>query len=120
MFIPRNIIPLQNTFAATSDVYLEDGHVCIKKNIAEKIFEQNFSVFCKYYPTEKIFLVAPVSEELFKQIHKASQQMLKSKNALGNKSISLQEILIDNDIAGNNRNLQFIAEESLHILKVQL
>jgi len=46
--------------------------------------------------------------------------MLKMKNANGDKSISIQELLLDNDIDENNRDMEFVVEEELHILKVKL
>ena len=101
-------------------MYLESGHICIKKNVAEKIFGTEQSVFSIYYPTEKTFLTAPQSEEGFKTIHKASSQMLKNKNAAGDRSLSVQEVLLDNDLDNIDRDLEFVAEEVLHILKVKL
>jgi hypothetical protein len=65
-------------------------------------------------------LAAPADEEVFKTIHKAHQQLLKEKNAAGDKSISVQEILLDHDLDNHNRDLEYIAEEPLHILKVKL
>ena len=120
MFIPTNTVPEKKSFTPTSDVYLESGHVCIQHKVAEKIFGSETAVFSIFYPADKTFLVAPVSEELFKNIHKAAQQMLKSKNAAGDRSVSIQELLLDNDLTDSDRDLDFVAEEALHILKVHL
>lgn len=120
MFLPKETIPGAKSFAATSDVYAEAQHICIKKNIAEKIFGDETVVLTVFYAKDNTFMASPASEELFKTIHKASQQMLKSKNLNGDKSISIQELLLDNDIDETNRNLEFTIEEALHILKVKL
>ena len=116
----KETIPGAKSFAANSDVYLEAAHICIKKNIAEKIFGAETVVFTVFYAKDNALMVAPASEELFKTIHKANQQMLKSKNANGDRSISIQELILDNDINESNRDLEFITEEALHILKVKL
>jgi hypothetical protein len=116
----RETVPGAKSFAANSDVYLEAGHICLKKNIVEKIFGQGTVVLSVFYAKENTFMVSPASEELFKTIHKANQQMLKMKNANGDKSISIQELLLDNDIDENNRDMEFVVEEELHILKVKL
>lgn len=116
----KETIPGARSFAANSDVYVEAGHICIKKNIAEKIFGAETVVFSVFYTKDNTFMISPTSEELFKTIHKANQQMLKSKNINGDRSISIQELLLDNDIDGNDRDLEFVAEEALHILKVKL
>ncbi len=116
----KETIPGAKSFTADSDVYLEATHICIKKNIAEKIFGSETVVLSVFYTKDNNFMVAPASEDLFRTIHKASQQMLKSKNAAGDKSISIQEVLLDNDVDENDRNLEFVIEEALHILKVKL
>ncbi|MFY0255520.1 hypothetical protein ACDQ55_16365 [Chitinophaga sp. 30R24] len=120
MFFPPNAVPEKKSFIPIKEVYLEDGHICIKRSLAEKIFRTEMVVFTIFYAKDKTFLAAPASEESFKNIHKVQQQMLKSKNLSGDKSISIQEILLDNDIAENDRDLTFLAEEALHILKVHL
>ena len=83
MILPKETIPGGKAFAAESDVYLEAGHICIKKNTAEKIFGSESVVLSVFYAKENSFLAAPASEELFKTLHKASKQMLKMKHAAG-------------------------------------
>ena len=46
--------------------------------------------------------------------------MLKMKNAAGDKSISIQELVLDNEIDEKDRDLEFVIEEALHILKIKL
>lgn len=118
--LPKETIPGNKSFFADSDVYMEAAHICIKKNIAESIFGVETVVLSVFYAKDNSFLVAPASEALFRTIHKASQQMLKSKNLAGDKSISVQEVLLDNDIDEKDRNLEFTIEKALHILKVKL
>ena len=120
MHLPKETIPGNQSYVAQSDVYLEAAHICIKKNIADKVFGSETVVLSVFYAKDKIFMVAPASEELFKTIHKASQQMLKSKNSAGDRSVSIQELLLDNDMEGNDRDLSYVTEEALHILKVKL
>lgn len=118
--LPKETLPGGKTFTANSDVYLSSGHVCIKNNTAEKVFGNENVVLSVFYAKDNIFMAAPASEGLFKTIHKASQQMLKTKNAVGDKSIYIGELLLDYDINGNDRDLEFLTEEALHILKVKL
>ena len=120
MYFPKETTPGARSFYATSDVYLEASHICIKKQVAEKIFGPETVVLSVFYAKDNSFMVAPATEELFKTIHKVSQQMLKMKNASGDRSISIQELFLDNDIEETNRNLEFEIEEKLHILKVKL
>lgn len=120
MYLPKETIPGAKAFMADSYVYLEAGHICIKKNIVEKIFGTETVVLSVFYAKDKSFMVAPASEELFRTIHKANQQMLKMKNATGDRSISIQELLLDNELDETNRDLEFDLEETLRILKVKL
>lgn len=120
MLFPKETIPGAKSFIANNDVYVEALHICIKKNIAEKIFGSETVVLTVFYSKDNSFMMAPASEDLFKNLHKANQQMLKSKNTAGDKSISIQELALDNDFSKQDRNLEFILEEALHILKVKL
>lgn len=116
----KESIPGATSFIADSDVYLEAQHIFIKQNLAKKIFGPETVVLSVFYAKDNSFMVAPAGEELFRTIHKTNQQMLKSKNAAGDKSISIQELLLDNEVDENDRNLSFVVEEALHILKVKL
>jgi hypothetical protein len=116
----KEAIPGSKPFEARSEVYLEASHICIKKNIVEKIFGSETVVLSVFYANDNTFMVSPASEELFKTIHKVSQQMLKTKNPNGDRSISIQELLLDQGVDANNRDLEFVVEEVLHILKVKL
>lgn len=118
--LPKETVTGAKSFNSTSDVYLEASHICIKKNTAEKIFGSETVVLSVFYGKEKTFMAAPASEELFRNLHKAGQQMLKIKNAAGDKSISIQELILDNDIDNKDRDLEFVMEEALHVLKVKL
>jgi hypothetical protein len=120
MLLPKETIPGKISFESNSDVYLESAHLCIKKNISERIFGEGTVVLTVYYPQEHSFMVSPSGEDFFRKIHKAKQQMLKSKNLFGDKSISIQELILDEGIDETNRELEFVLEETLKILKVKL
>ena len=117
---PKETVPETKSFYATSDVYLEAAHICIKKNVAAKIFGTGTVVLTVFYAKDNAFMMAPAGEESFKIIHNANQQMLKINNASGDRSVSIQELFLDNDIEETNRNLEFEVQEKLHILKVKL
>ena len=120
MNLIKETVPGAKAFSAVSDVYMEASHICIKKNIAEILFGNETVVLSVFYAKENSFLVAPAGEELFKNLHKSTQQMLKSKNIHGDKSIAIHELILDNDLNDTNRDLEFITEEALHILKIKL
>ncbi|MEL6717421.1 MAG: hypothetical protein AAFP82_01760, partial [Bacteroidota bacterium] len=65
-------------------------------------------------------MIAPKSDELFKQLHKAKQHMLKDRNAQGDKTVALHELLIDHEISSIDRELEYECQKELRILNVKL
>jgi hypothetical protein len=120
MYLPKETVPGARPFLAESDVYLEAAHICIRNAVADKVFGAERVILTIFYPKDNSFMAAPAGEELFRTIHKASQQMLKIRNAAGDRAIQIQELLLDNDIDGHDRNLEYVVEEALHILKIKL
>jgi hypothetical protein len=122
MFIPPQKIQkqLQSSLEKKSKVYLKSSHLQIDRKIVEEIFGSDRNVNMVYYADRKALMIAPVSDELFKKLHKAKQHMLKDKNANGDKTIALHELLIDNEINDTERDLEFEIQKELKILNVTL
>lgn len=122
MFIPPS--RLKNHFEAKRDnksqVRLRSKHLIIDHEIIESIFSNEDNVYMVYYPDKNTLLIAPLSDELFKKLHKAGQHMLKDKNLKGDKSIALHETLIDHQLAAEDRDLIFKVEPALGLLNVTL
>ncbi len=122
MFIPPN--RLKDNFKPTKEengqVRLKSSHLLIDHKVATAIFEDDLNVNVVYYADRRTLMIAPKSEELFKTLHKAKQHMLKDRNAKGDKTIALHELLIDNEINSNDRNLEFELQKELRILNVKL
>jgi hypothetical protein len=116
----KETIPGAKPFTANSDVYLEASHIVIKKDIAGQLFGTENFVLTVYYAKDNTFLLAPADEEVFVTIHKGTQALLKNKNAAGDRSIAIHELLLDNDITTENRDLEFVIENGLRILKIKL
>lgn len=122
MFIPPN--RLKEKFESTEEkdnpICLKSSHLLIDHQIATEIFGDDLNVNVVYYADRKALMIAPQSEELFKKLHKAKQHMLKDRNAKGDKTIALHELLIDNEIDSADRNLEFEFLKELRILNVKL
>lgn len=122
MFIPPNHI--KNNFSKpekpTAPVRLKASHVIIQADIAAALFGQDQNVHVVYYADRRALMVAPKTDELFKQLHKAKPFMLKSKNAEGDKSIAINEILLDNEVNDTDRDLDFESQEALKVLTIFL
>jgi len=101
-------------------VRLNRQHLWISSDIAERVFNNERQIYTVYYPQRKALLLAPMSNEDFKALHECSLVMLKDRNLQGDKSLSLQEVLIDNDLDDQDRPLTYSSIESLQLLQVVL
>jgi hypothetical protein len=101
-------------------VTLTNRHLIISKEIVECTFEDSSQVNWVFYPAKKILMVASQEDKNFKELHKTSLSMLKFKNSRGDRSISLEELLIDKEIDSNDRSLEYTADEKMKILTVYL
>ena len=124
MFIPPQ--HLQNTksdselIPTSSKIRLKSSHLLIDNEIVKQTFGEDLNVYVIYYPERHSLMIAPVSDAIFKSLHKAGQQMLKNRNLKGDKSIALHEILIDHQIDETDRDLEYELQKGLGILNVHL
>ena len=101
-------------------VRLRREHLWLSAAVADNAFGGERQVYVVYYPNRRSLLLAPMSDDAFKQLHESALIMLKDRNAAGDKSLSLQEILIDNDLEANDRPLAFTSKPGLRMLQVTL
>lgn len=123
MFIPPpNFKPkeAEGEVQSGSLLRLKSSHLQIDHALVGQVFGEDHNVYAVYYPNQKSLLLAPVTDELFKQLHKASQHILKSRNLNGDKSIALHEMLIDNQLDDTDRELEYELQPGLGILNVKL
>lgn len=96
-------------------------HLLISHDLAEKYFSGASHAYVIYFPERQDLLVASVTNAAFHKVHpSAQQQMLKNRNARGDKAISLQEFLIDNEIDETDRPLQYEYREKVGFLKIKI
>ena len=122
MFIPPNRLKntLEPTVKAQSEVQLKTSHLLIDSTIASLAFGEDHNVNLIYYPKRKQLMIAAESDDLFTKLHKAKRHMLKDRNAKGDKTIALHELLIDNEIDSADRSLEFDFQKELGVLSVNL
>ncbi|MEM8585671.1 MAG: hypothetical protein AAGF87_15435 [Bacteroidota bacterium] len=108
----------QNTDAA--EVSLKRQHLWLSAQIAGNCFGDDRQIYAVFYPQRGYLLLAPMSDSAFKSLHDCSLVMLKVRNANGDKSLSLQEIIIDNDLNPEDRPLKFSAKPGIALLQVYL
>ena len=103
-----------------AEVYLKRQHLCLSANLAAAALNNERQVYVVYYPQQGSLLLAPMSDTNFKQLHKCALAMLKDKNLKGDKSLSLQEVIIDNDLPAEDRALPYAHTPGFSLLQVNL
>lgn len=103
-----------------SQVKLKTQHLYLEASLAAAVFGDTVQVHTVYYPQQKSLLLAPKEDELFTKIHKTALQMLKTRNLQGDKSISLQELIIDHELDDTDRDLEFSHQEGIQLLQVKI
>jgi len=122
MFIPPR--HLQSQFRAgassASPVRLRASHLHIDGELAQTVFGDCENAYVVYYPGRQLLLIAPVTDEDFKKLHQVQQHMVKDRNLQGDKSIALHELLIDQQLREEDRDLPHELQAGLGVLKVTL
>ena len=101
-------------------VGLKSSHLFIHREIVRDVFGESQNVYLVYYPKQRNLMIAPVSDDVFKSLHKASQHMLKNRNLKGDKTIAIHELLIDNRLDMADRTLEYHLLPGSGILNVRL
>jgi hypothetical protein len=103
-----------------SKVKLKTNHLLIDNDLADKAFGETAQVYAVYYPQKKALLLAPMEDEFFPKLHKAGLLMLKSRNLKGDKTVSMYEIIIDNELDDADRDLDYEYTEGIKLLNVKI
>ncbi len=101
-------------------ITLKSSHLYIPGEIATKVFGDDPQAYLAYQAERGTLLVAPVSQQWFYKMHKPSQHLLKTRNLQGDKTIALHEILIDNALDDEDRELAYTVQDTSGILKINL
>ncbi len=103
-----------------SGVRLQNRHLLIAAPLSADAFGESIQVQIVYYPQQRALLLAPIDDSTFSSLHQTAVQMLKTRNLQGDKSLSLEEILIDNDLDDQDRELPFIYANGIRLLHVTI
>jgi hypothetical protein len=101
-----------------SSLQLINRHLNIDAETAARFFPAATHLSIVYYESNRTLLIAAAGDELFKSLHKTNMLLLKDKNSRGDKSLSLEELLIDNDLDPSDRTLQHKADATMTIITV--
>lgn len=119
-FIPGQMPEPRNEATLFGKVQLKNNHLWLAGEVAEQAFGEVQQVYAVYYANLKMLLLAPMTDDLFKQAHECSMLFLKTRSVQGDKSLSLEEIIIDNDLDDSDRDLEYVGAPGLQMLQVRL
>ena len=88
-------------------VSLRNSNLLIEAGIARTAFGDDFQISLVYYPDRQTLLVAGKSKAFFEKLHQTNWLLLKDRNLLGDKSIKIRELLLDNDLDDTDRDLAY-------------
>ena len=101
-------------------IQLKNKHLWIAAEVAQQAFGDVQQVYAVYYANLKILLLAPMTDTMFKQAHDCSMLFLKTRSVAGDKSLSLEEIIIDHDLDDKDRPLQYVGAPGLQMLQIMI
>lgn len=101
-------------------VVLKSSHVFLNASLVERIFQSIHYAYVAYHSEKGKLLITPVSSQWFVKMHKPAQFLLKSRNLKGDKTLAIREILIDNNLDTNDRDLEFEIVEKTNLIKVTM
>lgn len=122
MFIPsKKFIEslTESQIKQTEKVYLKNMHLIVAQDVVDDVFPETDFVYLSYKADIKRLFMASFKDEVFRKLHEPAMQMLKQRGDLKEKSIALHEILIDNDLATEDRTVEYEIRQNRKMLVIQ-
>lgn len=101
-------------------IRIQNGHLIIESSLADKTIGKTQQVYAVYYPNLSAILLAPDSNQMFRQAHEVVMLFVKVKNAKGDRSISIQEFMADHDINDSDRDLKYLSAEGMDMIHITI
>ncbi len=103
-----------------SGISLRASHIYLNADLAKRVFQRIHYAYVTYLKEQQRLLITPVSSQWFVKMYEPTQFLLKERNLKGDKTLAIREILIDNDLDPNDRDLEYEWVEKTNLLKVAL
>ncbi len=103
-----------------SKVSLKSSHIYLANDLVESIFQNIHYAYVKYLKEQKRLLITPVSSQWFVKVYEPTQFLLKERNLKGDRTLAIREILIDNDLSTEDKNLEYEVIAKTNLIKVIL
>ena len=101
-------------------IRIQNGHLIIESSLADKTIGKTQQVYAVYYPNLSAILLAPDSNQMFRQAHEVVMLFVKVKNAKGDRSISIQEFMADHDMDDTDRDLKYLSADGMDMIHITI
>jgi len=101
-------------------VTLRASHIYLESALVACVFGDINFAYVTYVEEQGNILITPVTSQWFVKMYKPTQFLLKSRNLKGDKTLAIREILIDNDLDMEDRNLEYEVIEKTNLIKVSI
>ncbi len=98
----------------------KSSHFIFGYGLAYRVFGDDTFVFVVYVPEQGLFLLSPVHSVWFKKLYKPKQFFLKTRNLNNDKSLDIQELIIDHDLDVKEGDMKYDYIEKTSLLKIAL
>lgn len=102
------------------NISLRSCHIIVPGSLVERIFQGSESAFVSYNVDQNKILVSPTSNSWFPKLHQSKEYLIKDKDIHGTKSIGIRELLIDEELQEDDRELSFEVNLEKRFLKLNL
>ncbi len=102
-------------------IQLRSSHIILPQEIVQQVFGEEYNIYMVYQQDKQRILAVPVSSSWFTKIYEETKQaLLKLRNAQGDCSLPIGELIIDYEIDHRDRELAFDIETNTGLLKIEL
>jgi hypothetical protein len=91
---------------------LKNCHLLLNAELISHAFPGEQQVRIVYYAERRALLVAPKSDIFFEKMHQTSWLVLKDRNPRGDKSLAVRDVLLDNDLDLDDREVPYELENT--------
>lgn len=104
----------------SSEVRLKSSHIYLKGCLVEKVFQKINYAYVTYVEEKGTILITPITSTWFVKMYKPKQFLLKTRNLEGDKTLAVRELLIDNELESNDRDLSYEVIDSTKLIKIHV
>lgn len=101
-------------------IMLRASHLVMDEALASGLFKDAFNALISYKIDRKVLLVSPDYNGWFAKMHSSSTSLLKAKDRLGTRAVSIRQIILDYELDDSDRVLPYQYHRKQEFVKIEL